>query len=322
MKQVIAENNQLIWFDYEANNKSFTRITMTFLGLTIVFAMVVKLTQLPEITRAKKEKIPVQLTQFIDRIKIVPKPKPKPKPKAEVKKQTTVPKIKQKPDVAKKSKKMKPAVKVKEKALEKAKDKAKRSGLLALADDLALMRDSLDFAPLVQAKKLNKIEPKAIKTERVMLAKKMPLKSTGLDQGQLSQTRLASTALAQRNLVALAAEVSDDVEAQYDELDQDRSNAKEQRKIDSIRQVLDKNKGAIYTLYRRALRKDPSLEGKVTIELVIEENGSVSMCQILLSELNNPEIERKLISRIKLINFGANLGSQTRLNYSFNFLPF
>ena len=46
--------------------------------------------------------------------------------------------------------------------------------------------------------------------------------------------------------------------------------------LDQIRQVLDANKGGVYALYRRALRQDPSIEGKLTVKLVIEPNGSLS----------------------------------------------
>jgi hypothetical protein len=94
------------------------------------------------------------------------------------------------------------------------------------------------------------------------------------------------------------------------------------RDLDQIRQVLDANKGAVYSLYRRALRADPSIEGKLTVKLIIAPDGSLSSVTLVDSELNAPELVEKLITRIGLINFGAQNVSQTELEYAFNFLPF
>jgi len=94
------------------------------------------------------------------------------------------------------------------------------------------------------------------------------------------------------------------------------------RSTESIRRVLDTNKGGIYAIYRRALRNDASLQGKLTVNLQIEADGTVSAIKVISSELNSAELEQDLINRIKLINFGKQAVSQTLLDYSFNFLPF
>jgi TonB family protein len=69
--------------------------------------------------------------------------------------------------------------------------------------------------------------------------------------------------------------------------------------------VFDKNKGAIFALYNRALRRDPSLEGKLVLRLTIDPNGAVSFCEIISSELGDPELERKLVQRVRLFRFEA-----------------
>ena len=94
------------------------------------------------------------------------------------------------------------------------------------------------------------------------------------------------------------------------------------RDTESIRKVLDANKGAIYAIYRKALRSDPSLQGKVTVKLSIEPNGGVSKVELVFSELDSKGVENKLLRRIKLINFGDQNVTKTILDYSFNFLPF
>ena len=69
--------------------------------------------------------------------------------------------------------------------------------------------------------------------------------------------------------------------------------------------MFDKNKGAIFALYNRALRKDPSLEGKLVLRLTIDPSGTVSFCEIVSSELGDAELERKLVQRVKLFRFEA-----------------
>ncbi len=68
---------------------------------------------------------------------------------------------------------------------------------------------------------------------------------------------------------------------------------------------IDKSKGAIYALYNRALRRDPTLQGKLVLKLTIEPSGAVSLCEVLSSELTDDELLRKLVKRIKLFRFDA-----------------
>ena len=67
--------------------------------------------------------------------------------------------------------------------------------------------------------------------------------------------------------------------------------------------VFDRNKSSIYNLYNRALRGDPSLQGKVVVQLTIIPTGEVTDCKVLSSELKNEELERKLVALIKMFHF-------------------
>ena len=69
--------------------------------------------------------------------------------------------------------------------------------------------------------------------------------------------------------------------------------------------VFDRNKGAIYALYNRALRKDPTLQGKLVLRLTIAPDGAVTACEVISSELGDSDLERKLIARVKLFKFTA-----------------
>lgn len=77
------------------------------------------------------------------------------------------------------------------------------------------------------------------------------------------------------------------------------------RTIDELQLVFDRNKGALYTIFNRALRDDPSLRGKMVLDITIAPDGSVSRLTLVSSELGNADLEHKILERIKLINFGA-----------------
>ena len=77
------------------------------------------------------------------------------------------------------------------------------------------------------------------------------------------------------------------------------------RSREEIELIFDKNKGAIFSLYNRALRRDPGLEGKLVLRLTIAPNGQVTACEIVSSELGDLELEQKLVQRVKLFRFEA-----------------
>jgi periplasmic protein TonB len=99
------------------------------------------------------------------------------------------------------------------------------------------------------------------------------------------------------------------------------SSGKASRSIEEIRLVFERNKGAIYAIYNRALREDPSLQGKVVVELKIAPAGHVISCRIVSSELKTPELEQKLAARIQQFDFGAKDVDQMTVSYPMDFLP-
>jgi TonB family protein len=56
-------------------------------------------------------------------------------------------------------------------------------------------------------------------------------------------------------------------------------------------------------MYSRALRDNPALQGKVVLEVTIAPSGEVTQCRVISSELSDPELERKLVARVKLFRF-------------------
>lgn len=99
------------------------------------------------------------------------------------------------------------------------------------------------------------------------------------------------------------------------------ASGKASRSIEDIKLIFDRNKGSIYTLYNRALRDDPTLQGKVVVKLTIAPSGQVLDCQLISSELRSPDLERKLLVRIKQFDFGARAVDTMVVTYPIDFLP-
>jgi TonB family protein len=85
--------------------------------------------------------------------------------------------------------------------------------------------------------------------------------------------------------------------------------------------VFDANKGALFAIYNRALRSDPTLQGKVVLELVISPAGQVEDVSVTASELADEALLAKILSRIRLFDFGRREVSATTISYPVHFLP-
>lgn len=99
------------------------------------------------------------------------------------------------------------------------------------------------------------------------------------------------------------------------------SSGKGSRSIEDIKLVFERNKGAIYALYNRALRDDPALQGKVVLELKISPAGVVEGLRIVSSELKAAELEGKLLARIRQFDFGAKDVDVMVVTWPVDFLP-
>jgi TonB family protein len=93
------------------------------------------------------------------------------------------------------------------------------------------------------------------------------------------------------------------------------------RSLEDIKLVFERNKGAIYALYNRALRDEPGLQGKVVLELKISPAGQVEGLRLVSSELKAEELEKKLLARIRQFDFGAKDVDVMVVTWPVDFLP-
>jgi TonB family protein len=94
------------------------------------------------------------------------------------------------------------------------------------------------------------------------------------------------------------------------------------RTLEEIQEVFDRNKASFYSMYNRALRENSELRGKIVVSLTISPDGRVTDCQLVSSELGDPDLERKVVQRVMLLQFKPkDVPSFTYPNYPIVFLP-
>jgi hypothetical protein len=94
------------------------------------------------------------------------------------------------------------------------------------------------------------------------------------------------------------------------------------RTDEEIQIVFDRYKAALYRLYNRALRENPTLRGQIVIKLTIEPDGSVSLCQLQSSDMGAPVLAQQVVDRVRTFDFGAkeDIVAMTII-YPIDFLP-
>ena len=94
------------------------------------------------------------------------------------------------------------------------------------------------------------------------------------------------------------------------------------RTDEEIQIVFDRYKAALYRLYNRELRKDPTLRGQIIIKLTIEPDGSVSFCALQSTDMNATTLTEQVVGRVSTFDFGAKEDiSAVTIIYPIDFLP-
>ncbi|MFC3121470.1 AgmX/PglI C-terminal domain-containing protein [Agaribacter flavus] len=327
----IAYNSQLPWDSAASENARFSKISIACLLLTLGFAVYVSMRALPDIPREQKDTLPPQLARILQAKAPPPPPVPvepepvqaepiPPEPEA-LEPQVTPEPVQVEPIQVEpiQPQEAVPELNDTEKVVQ-ARESAKSKGVLALSDTLASMRKTSSLQNMTDTQQTIG-GGQANLTQRDTIAAPELVTSGGVQAdpvssdigalGQLEGRRTTEFVAASEGEAALATK---------------RIVSKQQvvgnRDLDKIRQTLDANKAAVYALYRRALRQDPSIEGKLSVKLVILPDGSLSTVTLVDSELDAPELVEKLLQRIGLINFGVENVTKTELEYAYNFLPY
>jgi len=178
-----------------------------------------------------------------------------------------------------------------------------QAALMPFAEDLADLVDQELLEKVADDRQLSASVGEATRNERSMITSSVGTASSGINTANMSRNT-GGTGIAGRTTTQVDSPVAG-IAANAGGARREGTSNKASRSREEIELVFDKNKGAIFALYNRALRRDPSLEGKLVLRLTIAPNGQVTACEVVSSELGDTDLEQKLVQRIKLFRFEA-----------------
>jgi hypothetical protein len=93
------------------------------------------------------------------------------------------------------------------------------------------------------------------------------------------------------------------------------------RTDEEIQIVFDRYKAALYRLYNRELRSDPTLKGQLVLRIRIEPDGSVTLCELQSTDMKAPQLVAQVLERVRTFDFGAKDVPALTILYPIDFLP-
>lgn len=305
----------LSWVYSGEDDKRFRKSALIALLLTMVLSAVISQMTLPPLIADNGEQVPQRVVRLLMEEKPKPAPTavemPKPKVKAEKK------------PVEKPVQLAKAEPKVEE--LAPKEPEAKDQGILAFRERLAASKDDQVVDKLgLEARIDNSDYGGGGRAQRSMLTTNAPGSSGGINLASISRgmgggpgkgggmagvavTR-ASSAIAAVGTPGGDRPLSNDAGAAG-------------RTDEEIQIVFDRYKSALYRLYNKELRRDPTLRGQVILKLTIEPDGTVSLCELKSSDMNAPDLTAQVVDRVKGFDFGAKAVPAITILYPIDFLP-
>lgn len=244
--------------------------------------------------------------------------------------QEAAPKVAEKPVEVKKPVVQQPQVIEPPVPVETARDVAKRSGVLAFADQLSDLRNKGDalssdtLSPNVLSSKgaaSNSGSASGGGGESAALAAAASGSSGigGTGTAGVSRTQ-SGQGLGKRRTTTIDSPVG--FGRDTSKAGDSGAKGKSGRSESEIQLTFDRAQGSFYGMYIRSLRENPGLSGKVVLSVTIAASGKVTDASIVSSELGDPELERKILARVMLLDFGPkDVPSFTYPNYPIRFQP-
>ncbi|GIX21489.1 MAG: hypothetical protein KatS3mg121_0272 [Gammaproteobacteria bacterium] len=296
------------WSESEADRRRLRRTVARVLLLCLLISLIMPWIPVPEPERVQVVEIPERIVQMVETRPPPPPPPPPPPKKGESK------------APEKKPEKLRPRERAPEPTTEvarKAREKAARSGLLAFRESFTELMDNPAETKLGKDATLTSGEVKAQRTQRSLVTAAAGLGSGGIDTAALSRD-VAGTGLAGRG----TSRVTGVIGAEFGDAERPiAESVRGSRTDEEIQLVFDRNKAALYRIYQRALRVDPTLQGKLVLKITILPSGEVSAVSVVSSDLGDPELEAKIVARVKLFRFEPKDVDTVTIVYPIDFLP-
>ncbi|MDH3640605.1 MAG: AgmX/PglI C-terminal domain-containing protein [Gammaproteobacteria bacterium] len=203
---------------------------------------------------------------------------------------------------------------------EAKKDKIKSVGILAFRENFSNLTESKPAARLGSMARVTDAGKSAVgRPERAMVTTQGSGSSGGINLAAIS-----------RDINGGGVELVEGVQLSQVESGIDGGGAGDRprsaggiagRTDEEIQIVFDRYKAALYRLYNRELRKDPTLRGQMVLRLTIEPDGSVSLCNVQASDMQAPDLAQRVVNSVTGFQFGAKAVPAITILYPIDFLP-
>ena len=334
----VSYRKMVMPWDKEAESEKRFRIAV-LVALLICFLLggLIPMVNIPIPDRtAEVVKIPDRLARLVK--KEPPRPAPQPKPEPKIVEEETKPKPQEKePDKLKKKASQKPKqtkVAAAGGAKKAARKKAERVGVLAFKKSFADLMDETPIARLGTEARLRKtsqrVAGQAVAQRSLVAIQAKGGSSGGISNAGVSRNvgsgngnRFGGSGIGRGGGSGTGFARVESAIADVEESGRPLSDGPGPGRTDEeIQIVFDRYKAALYRIYNKELRKDPTLRGKILLRIAIETDGSVSLCKVESTDLGSPELVAKIVNRIKRFNFGPKEGVQKlTILYPIDFLP-
>ena len=289
----------LPWTSGADQERKFQRLLGQIFLIVAVLSLVWPFIPVPEPDPYEIEEIPPRIAKLLLEDKPLPPPPPPPveqEPEPDDPEPEQV--VEAEPEPAPIIPEPEPEIDMAEVAREQA-----QAAFLPFAEDLADLVDQELLEKVADNRDLSSSVGEAARNERSMITSKVGTASGGINTASMSRNT-GGTGIAGRTTTKVDSPVAG-LAQNAGGARRTGTSGKASRSREEIELIFDKNKGAIFALYNRALRRDPTLEGKLVLRLTIAPNGVVTFCEIVSSDLGDLELEEKLVRRVKMFRFEA-----------------
>lgn len=308
------------WARESEEDERYRRSLVTSVAASIAIMLLVGLVTVPIIEHSTVNELPERVAKLVREERLPPPPVeipeplqaeeeiPEPEPElAEELPEQVVPESVEEPVVA-------------EAAPEASKERVRSKGILAFRDSFANRASLAPGAQLGSQARLSNAGTDAVgRPERSMVTTTAPGSSGGINLSDISRNvGGGGEGIGGVEVTRVASSIGTG-----DGPGRPLSGgASAGRTDEEIQIVFDRYKAALYRMYNRALRRDPTLRGQMVLRLTIEPDGTVSLCQLQSTDMNSPELAQQVVDRVLTFDFGAkeDIVAMTII-YPIDFLP-
>lgn len=325
------------------NEQRFRKSLLVCMFWTVALGTIIPLVTLPIIDRSVEViEIPERLATLVRNVPPIPEPV-QPQPREELnEEQKTEPELPKKEISEKKAKtkknpqKVEPTKKTKGGGTQVARKKAETTGVLAFKSTFSDLMDEVPVAKLgtdAHVNKDSKLIPGQSRAKRNLVAMQAKSGTSGGISNFGVSTNLGNGgsggggSSGYGNAGQIGGVGYSNVESSVAGIGGEEGRPMSGgpgpgRTDEEIQIVFDRYKAALYRIYNKELRKDPTLRGKMLLKITIQPEGDVSMCLVESTDLASDYLVAQIIGRVKRFNFGPKEDVPvTTILYPIDFLP-